>query len=179
MQVFQLSALQIFSENELEYLLCGRRESWLVSWHWCYTKTTCLLNFVLIYPVSQCQQMFCNSYILSPIEIVETGCFSHAAGVTTRPPEIWSWLYCDESSYTECKSLLLSWFVNLVFVCLYSIWKVKRGIVEVSHSKRFNFRCWISWVNSHLMNNEHFCGLLLEHHTFHLVDLQRWLQSLQ
>jgi len=28
-QVFQLSALQIFSENELEYLLCGRRESWL------------------------------------------------------------------------------------------------------------------------------------------------------
>jgi E3 ubiquitin-protein ligase TRIP12 len=30
-QVFQLSCLQIFSEDELEYLLCGRRELWAVS----------------------------------------------------------------------------------------------------------------------------------------------------
>jgi hypothetical protein len=29
-QVFQLSCLQIFSEDELEYLLCGRRELWAV-----------------------------------------------------------------------------------------------------------------------------------------------------
>ena len=29
-QVFQLSSLQIFSEDELEYLLCGRRELWTV-----------------------------------------------------------------------------------------------------------------------------------------------------
>lgn len=29
-QVFQLSSLQIFSEDELEYLLCGRRELWAV-----------------------------------------------------------------------------------------------------------------------------------------------------
>jgi E3 ubiquitin-protein ligase TRIP12 len=33
-QVFQLSSLQIFSEEELEYLLCGRRELWLVSHVW-------------------------------------------------------------------------------------------------------------------------------------------------
>lgn len=30
-QVFQLSSLQIFSEDELDYLLCGRRELWAVS----------------------------------------------------------------------------------------------------------------------------------------------------
>lgn len=29
-QVFPLSSLQIFSEDELDYLLCGRRELWAV-----------------------------------------------------------------------------------------------------------------------------------------------------
>lgn len=30
LQVFQLCSLQIFSEDELESLLCGRRELWMV-----------------------------------------------------------------------------------------------------------------------------------------------------
>jgi E3 ubiquitin-protein ligase TRIP12 len=30
-QVFQLSTLQIFNEDELDSLLCGRREQWMVS----------------------------------------------------------------------------------------------------------------------------------------------------
>lgn len=74
-QVFDISTLQIFTPHELDYLLCGRRELWQVS-------------YLVIFEFSKLLVLFA-SFIESPLQaetLAEHIKFDH--GYTAKSPAI-------------------------------------------------------------------------------------------
>lgn len=148
-QVFDISSLQIFTPQELDYLLCGRRELWEVILtnhaitNYSYSDLPCCMKINNL-SLTSAGWYACGSY------------------------KIWPWIYCKE----PCYSLCMIPFITIIFViCM----RYQPILLDPKTSSFFSYLKL--WESLHLSSNVPSVNSLLEHLGFHLGGLLCWIQS--
>lgn len=116
-QVFDISALQIFSPMELDYLLCGRRELWevILLFPFDFIITSCNLETYIFYI---CVFKLQISFLMQPESLVDHIKFDH--GYTAKSPAILNVCYLNHamhspffSPYPTCPNTSISLSLSL------------------------------------------------------------------